>query len=275
MIIVSWNVKDKLRSCLNSVLKNNATEIYVVDNNSSDGSVDMVRESFPGVNLIENSVNKGFAFACNQAIKKSQADIILLLNPDAELRDGALNMAEIFFHEHTEAGIVGGKILDKDNSIQKSVRKLPSIFSQVMVVTKIARIFKTAISDYLMDDFDYSRDNRVEQVSGALFFVTKKFIQKAGYLDEGYFIWFEEVDWCKKAKELGFEVWYTPTISAHHIGGASFYQLSHLQRQRLFNASLLYYFKKNHSFGSYLILKLFTPIGILESLIIDIFKPHV
>ena len=243
VIVVSWNVREQLFHCLQSVTAQPPLDIIVIDNNSSDGSSQMVANKFPQVSLIKHSVNLGFGKAVNIGISKAWGDILLLLNPDATLKPNALIAADKFFAEHPRAGIMGGQILSGDGTVQPSIRKFPSLWSQLVVLLKLGYLIPGLLNKYLMKNFDYHKPQAVDQVSGACFFIRRSLIDIIGKFNEDFWLWFEEVDYCRRAKNAGWEIWYNPKAQAQHQGGASFSQLSHAERQRSFNASLLRYFK--------------------------------
>ncbi len=270
VIIVSWNVKDKLRLCLKSLLAEEVQEIIVVDNNSADGSPQIVRQEFPQVILLAKEINFGFAAAVNQGIIRSTQEIILLLNPDTEVKPGALKLAILFFKEHQKAGIVGGRLFNSNGSIQKSVRRQPTLFSQVVVLLKLGYLLPRLLNNYLAQDFDYEKIQIVEQVSGAYFFINRKLIKDIGVMDENFFLWFEEVDYCKRAQDTDWEIWYVPEVTATHIAGASFRQLSHTKRQLIFNHSVSYFFRKHHSILTWLIIKICCLVALTQAWILDL-----
>jgi hypothetical protein len=292
VVIVTWNVRDYLEKCLDSLISTNLPqiprqaqdkffsnefEIFVVDNASTDGSVEMVREKFPQVHLIVNKENLGFAKANNQAIRKAKGEFILLLNPDTEFfssnqgiplrqladrdnKGGALEKMVKFMEIHPDCGIVGCKLLNSDGSLQPSVRRFPTLLSQVITLTKAPNIFPWLIKKYLGLDIDYNKTQEVDQIMGSFFMIRRKVIEQIGLLDENFWAWFEEVDYCKRAKKAGWKIYYYPEVEVIHHKGQSFSQL--VNRQRQFNKSLLYYFKKHHSFFAWFILWLMQPLSL-------------
>ncbi len=247
IVIVSWNVKALLEKCLVSVFNppsGGDFEVFVIDNASTDGSAEMVREKFPDVKLIANQKNRGFAVANNQAIKQAQGDFILLLNPDTEILDKTLAKMVEFMKTHSDCGIAGCQILNPDKTIQPSVRRLPDWFSSFLILLKLSHL-KFFKPKYLLPDFDYSKSQAVEQVMGAFFMIRKEVIEKIGLLDEGYELWFEEVDFCRRLlKKTNYKIYYTPTAQIIHHGGQSFKQVLTLKKQWLFYKSMLRYYLK-------------------------------
>ncbi|MFA4871575.1 MAG: glycosyltransferase family 2 protein [Patescibacteria group bacterium] len=250
IIIISWQVKELLRKCLESIYKNQgglSLEIFVVDNASADGSVEMIKNEFSWVRPMSNEKNLGFARANNQAIKLATGDYILLLNPDTELLPGALGGCLEFMASSKDCGIMGGQILNPDGTIQPSVRKFPTFWPIFLLFLKIPKIFKNikSIDNYLAVDFDYSQAQEVDQVMGAFMFIRKEVFAKIGQLDDDFFLWFEEVDFCRRCWRAGFKILYNPRVKIIHYGGQSFNQQKIISRQFLFFKSAWHYFRKN------------------------------
>lgn len=250
IIIVSWQVKALLEKCLASIFKqahNLAFEVFVVDNASRDGSPAMVKEKFPDVKLIINKENRGFATANNQAIRQAKGDFVLLLNPDTEILNNALAKMVKFMKTHLDSGIAGCTLLNPDKTLQPSVRMFPDLFTCTLMVLKLHH-FKpifNLLGRYFVKDFDYHKTQTVEQVMGAFFMIRREVIEKIGLLDEGYYIWFEEVDYCRcLLKKTDYKVYYTPETQIIHYGGQSFKQVMTLKKQWLFYKSMLRYFRK-------------------------------
>ncbi|NUM25381.1 MAG: glycosyltransferase family 2 protein [Candidatus Buchananbacteria bacterium] len=250
IIIVSWNVKDLLKKCLQSIEKYRnklAVEIIVVDNASKDGTVEMLKTEFPDVRLITNSNNLGFAAANNQGILRSQGDYILLLNPDTEVIKDTLNKMLNFIKIRPQIGILGCKHLNPDWTLQPSVRRFPAFWAIFFILTKLYKIFPNIppIYYYFAEDFNYKISQPIDQVAGSCMMIRRQTIEEIGLLDERFFIWFEEVDLCKRSKDAGWEVWYTPDAELIHYGGQSFRQVGTWKKQKIFFQSAIYYFRKH------------------------------
>lgn len=246
VIIVSWNVKDKLKNNLLSLVKSQNVnfEIFVVDNASNDGTVEMVESDFPEVKIIANDKNLGFAKACNQAIRKSSGRYVLLLNPDMKVMPDTLSCALRWLDKNEQASIAGIHLIDENNNTVKQVRRFPKIFDQFLVASKLSHLFPFLMKQYLCSDFDYTKASKVDSIRGSCFFIRRSAIEKIGLLDERYFIWFEEVDYCHQAITHGLEVWYTPSAQAIDYIGQSFKQVDKATTQDYFKTSMLAYFKK-------------------------------
>jgi GT2 family glycosyltransferase len=226
IIIVSFNTRKETRECLNSIrdhAKNISYEIFVVDNNSRDGSADMVAFEFPSVNLIRHTVNKGFAGGNNPALKKAKGRYVLLLNSDALLTKNTLSGALSYMDENSKIGVLGVKLKNLDGTPQPSARMLPSPINKILHVTGLASKFSGS-KWFGRADFswwDYSRPLRVGWVVGAFFLVRKETLNEVGLLDERYFLYFEEIDFCLRVQRSGWDVVCYPQAEIIHLGGKS------------------------------------------------------
>ncbi|MFZ4632262.1 MAG: glycosyltransferase family 2 protein [Patescibacteria group bacterium] len=252
VIIVSWKVKDKLRNNLSALFKSQGDfkfEVFVVDNNSEDGSIEIMKTEFPQVRLIENKDNRGFAAANNQAIRLSKGDYILLLNPDMQVEADTLIKVLDWSKNNPQATVTGCKLVGTSGEIVKQVRRFPKLGDQLAVTLKLPHFFPSIINKYLYSDFDYSKEAKVDSIRGAFFLINFDAYKKISgeslpLLDERYFIWFEEVDFCRSIYKMGGEVWYTPSASCLDYVGASFKQVNRGQTQRYFSDSMIKYFQK-------------------------------
>lgn len=270
IIIISWNVKNKIRENLTALFKSQTDffyEVFVVDNASADGSAVMVKKEFPQVKLITNDKNLGFAKANNQAIKYAQGRYILLLNPDMKVFPDTLANVIGWMDNHQEAAIAGCHLIGEDGKTVKHVRRFPTVSNQLAIVLKLPHLFPTVLNKYLYDDFDYGRDSVVDSIRGSFFMIRQETIEKIGMLDERYFLWFEEVDYCQRARQAGLKVFYTPVAECFDAVGASFSQLSRNRAQKYFRSSQLKYFKKWQPAWQYYLLKVAWPVGLFISMV--------
>ena len=265
IIIVSWNVREKLKDNLRALFEsqNINFEVFVVDNNSADGTTEMVKNVYPEVKLITNQENLGFAKANNQAIKLASGKYILLLNPDMRVFDDTLSNMFSWMDAHENAWVAGCRLLDESARIIKQVRRFPTLIDQLAIILKIPHIFPGVLDKYLRSDFDYSKSASVDSIRGGFFMIRKEAVKKIGLLDEQYFLWFEEVDYCRRVKEAGGEIWYMPTAECIDLMGQSFKQVNLAVKQKYFRDSMLKYFKKWRPVREYWILKLVWPVGML------------
>ncbi|HOY30636.1 MAG TPA: glycosyltransferase [Bacteroidales bacterium] len=227
VIIVNYNVKYFLEQCLHSVLKAGHgidMEVFVVDNNSVDGSVDMIREKFPEVMLIENSENKGFSKANNQAIKQSAGEYILLLNPDTVVEEDTFSSILNFMNLHPEAGGLGVKMLDgKGHFLPESKRGLPTPAVAFYKVFGLAKLFPRSkvFGQYHLGYLDKDKIHEVEILSGAFMLLRKKALDKAGLLDEDFFMYGEDIDISYRITMAGYKNYYFPETRIIHYKGES------------------------------------------------------
>ncbi|MDD5528112.1 MAG: glycosyltransferase family 2 protein [Patescibacteria group bacterium] len=275
IIIVSWNVREKLNRCLSHLLLSRTNfkfEVFVVDNGSRDGSAEMVGKDFPEVKLIANDGNLGFAKAVNQAFRQTSGDFIFLLNPDNFVFPLTVDNLLHWLKAKEQAAMAGCRLLDKDGSdIKGQVRKFPGLFNQLAIVLKWPYLFTHILDRYLCIGFDYDQPAIVDSVRGSAMIIRRSALDKTlpserlrrgELLDERFFIWFEDVDLCRTFKAAGLEVWYTPAARCYDLVGQSFTQVNRLTAQKYFRASMLKYFRKWQPFWQYFILWLAWPVGL-------------
>lgn len=226
--IINWNTRDFLRECLCSLYQfppqNWEMEIIVVDNASHDGSADMVTTEFPGVSLIVNPDNKGYAEGNNQAIAQAQGEAILLLNPDAVVHQGALTNALAFLTAHPDAAAVGARLLGTDGKTQRSLRGFPDPWPVLWEVLGFARLLPCvpALGKYRMTTFNYNQPGEADQPMGSFLLIARRALAQVGLMDTQFPIFFNDVDWCLRAKrEQGWKIYYTPDALVTHHGGGS------------------------------------------------------
>jgi GT2 family glycosyltransferase len=227
IVIVNWKTPDLLARCLDSIAtdKNHQDfEIFVVDNNSGDQSVPMLKERYGYVHLIENTDNLGFSKGCNQAIPLAKGDYILLLNPDAVVVESAISTMAEFLDENPKTGAVGPKVLNPDGSLQLACRRaFPSVSASFFRLTYLSLLFPKhpAIAKYNLTSADPDKLLEVDALSGSAMMVRRQAVDKIGLLDEDIFMFGEDIDWCWRIKEAGWNVMYIPTAVVYHIHGAA------------------------------------------------------
>jgi GT2 family glycosyltransferase len=177
----------------------------------------------------------------------------------------------VLMKKRNEIGILGPKLLNTDKSLQRSVRSFPTFCSMALMMLKLHNILTLlpCLRRYQLLDFNYKQKQKVDQVMGAAFMIRRKVLQTIGLLDERYFIWFEEVDYCRMAKNAGFEVWYTPEIEIIHCGGESFSQTFGPLKQRYLNDALLKYMRKHHGLIAWLSLVILRPVSMTLTWLIE------
>lgn len=230
IIVVSYNTREYLKECLDSIYRTKSVsasviecEIIVVDNASEDGSAQMVKKNFPAVDLIVNEQNLGFAAANNQGIKRAKGRYILLLNPDTVVLDDALEKMTDFMDAHPELGISSCQLLNEDKSVQPTGGYFPDllrVFAWMFFLDDLPLISGFFPSYHPHPSF-YQRERQLDWVTGAFLFIRKKVVKRIGLLDEDFFMYVEEVDYCFRAKQAGFKVFFWPQVEVIHLGRKS------------------------------------------------------
>jgi GT2 family glycosyltransferase len=227
VIIVSFNVKDFLRQCLTSVKKASEDidcEIFVVDNNSSDGSSDMVKNEFPDVKLIINSNNSGYSAANNQAIIQSHGRFVLLLNPDTHVEDDTFSRCITFMNNHPDSGAVGVRMVDGEGRfLPESKRALPTLQTAFFKTFGLSFLFPKShfFNRYYLSHLDSFETSKTEIISGAFMFIRRESLNKTGLLDEDFFMYGEDIDLSYRLLQAGYNNYYFPEIRIVHFKGKS------------------------------------------------------
>lgn len=247
VIIVNYNTGKLLQKCVESVIKScPECEVIVVDNNSSDGSLIGIQKlKFKNqkynskIKIVRNGTNPGFSKANNQAIKIAQGDYILLLNPDTEVKESAIHKLVEFAKSHADAGVICAKLILSDGTTQKSVFRFPTVWRAIQEFWFGANIY----SSYVPQG---RSPVAVDAVVGAAFLITPQALQKVGLLDERYFMYFEDLDYCRRVWNSGLKVYYLPTAEITHYHGVSGKNIKGEQWVRLIPSSKIYHGALNH-----------------------------
>lgn len=268
IIIVSWNVSELVSKNLLALEKSShelSFETWVVDNASADGTAAMVQKDFPNVHLIANSDNRGFAKANNQALRKVRTPYILILNPDTEVRPGALREMVKLLETHPDIGIVCPRIENPDGTLQPSLRRFPNPWTLSLVLLKLTKIapWLPGFSRYLGRDIDYAVSQDAEQCMGAAFMVRKDVLDAVGLFDEDYWIWMEEVDLMKRMHDAGKRIVYTPNARVLHYLGKSFSQVKLLTNAQRMTRSTRHYARKHFSFPGFIVITILSWLHLL------------
>ena len=219
IIIVNWNTKEYLLRCLKSVFRSERSsswEVIVVDNGSQDGSEAEAKRLFPMLHLIANEKNLGFAKASNQGIDDASSRYFLLLNPDTEVREGALEKLVAFMESHPDAGVAGGQLLSGDGSRQNSIANFPSLATELLNKSLLRRVFPEKFPG---KEKSYSGPIEVDSVIGACMIARREAVEQVGAMDEDYFLFLEETDWCYRMKRKGWKVYHLPQTEIVHFQG--------------------------------------------------------
>ena len=265
VIIVSYNTKELLENCLKSIFDNRLSgmEVIVVDNNSSDGTPDMVQAKFTEAELLSNPENIGFAAAVNQGIKISSGKYILLLNPDTVVKGECLTNCIDYMESNENTGILGCRILNPDSTIQPSVRDFHGFWNCVFESLFLTKIFKKAklFGKYHGTCYDYNKEMDANVLLGAFLFIRKELIDQVGLLDERFFIYSEETDLCYRAKKAGWKNVFYPGAEIIHIHGGSTSNIKTRAFLHLHN-SLNQYLRKHKGFFVSLLCRFILFIGV-------------
>ncbi|MEO9573506.1 MAG: glycosyltransferase family 2 protein [Tateyamaria sp.] len=228
IVIVNWNTQDLLRDCLRSVhagLGNLKAEVLVVDNASTDGSCDMVISEFREVRLMKSKSNLGFAGGNNLALRLARGRYVLLLNTDTLVHGTVLQDAVTWLDENPLCGVMGPKVLNTDGTVQPSCSSFPSLGFLAMQTLGLTRF--RCFDAYRMTGWDRSSERQVDVISGAAMFVRSSAMAQVGLLDEAFFFYGEETDWCRRFRNAGWDIVFTPIPSITHFGNGSVSKLSH------------------------------------------------
>lgn len=262
IITVGFKSRDYVRDLLNSLLEargNLSIEHFIIDNSQGDGLVEMVEKEFVPRGddrlqfyAIQNKENLGFAKANNIGIGRAKGRYVLLLNPDMRLFPNTLTDMVAWMDSNLQAGIAGCKLVTHEGVVQPHVRRFPTAKDQLAILLKAPHIMPSILNSYLATDFNYDSTARVDSIRGSFFMIRRNVIEKLGGLDERFFIWFEEVDYCKQAAAQNIEIWFTNAATCVDHIGRSFSLVGGLQKQKYFTRSMVQYFEKWHSSSAWM-----------------------
>jgi GT2 family glycosyltransferase len=234
IVIVSFNTREMLRECIESVRREAGglrVEILVVDNASRDGSPEMLEKDFPEVRLFRSGTNLGFGAANNVALKEARGEYFVLLNSDAFLQPGSLQLAKKHMDETPACGLGGGLLVGRDGAWQPSARSFHSVPGDMIVMTGLAGRYPKSkfFGSFDRTWADVNEAASVDWVPGAFCIIRPAALDKVGLFDPAFFLYYEEVDLCLRIKQAGYSVWYWPDVKIVHIGGESSRQLKSLE----------------------------------------------
>lgn len=246
LVVVSWNTRDLLRSCLESVLAETRVlpgpaEVVVVDNASGDGSAEMVLHAFPSVSLIANTSNNGFAAGTNQGVAASNGRYLLLLNPDTTLTPGSLSALVSFLDSNPGAAAVGPRLVGRHGEAQVSCFPLPTLSRELWRLFHLDGV--RARASYSPERLQARTPQAVESIQGACLLVRREALDDAGLLDEQFFVYTEEIDLCRRFTDRGWLIYWIPGAVVVHYGGASTSQVSSRMFLQLYRSKVQYFRK--------------------------------
>jgi len=251
IVIINWNTRDILRNCLASVYaqtKGVGFEVIVIDNASTDNSTEMVKTEFPKVILLQNDTNRGFAAANNQGIAIARGRYVLLLNSDTVILGEAISRSVQFADAQPEAAVVGCRVLNPDKTLQMTCFMFPSILNMFLSCTYLYKLFprNKFFGRERMTWWDREDVRQVDVVTGCFMLVRRQAIEEVGVMDERFFMYGEETDWCYRFKQAGWKVVFTPDGEIIHLGGQSSKKVRRDMIIRL-RLSILGFIRKHHN----------------------------
>jgi GT2 family glycosyltransferase len=252
VVIVGWNAEHYLELCLESLAKappRRSMEVFVVDNASTDGSVAMIESKFPWVKLIKSGENLGFAKGNNVAIRQCQGRYIALVNPDVIVFPGCLDALADFLDENPKVGNVGPRVFNPDMSMQSTCRRFPTLWNNFCSATRLESLFKgnRFFAGEHMFYFAHDRTLAVDVIVGCFSMIRRETFDQVGLLDEGLFMYGDDVDWCRRARNAGWQMVFYPGGQAIHDRGKTTapYPVRFAVAQQ---KSVLHYWMKHHGF---------------------------
>lgn len=269
--IVNYNNRKELKNCLTSIYQTQGpieTEVFVSDNNSTDGSQQMLSVNFPDVHLIKNSENMGLSRAMNVILKRAFGNYILFLDSDTELKPGALNGLLTFLSKTDEAGIAGPRVYNEDGTIQETARRFPNLLSGLFGRrTLIRRLFPdNPVSKKFMciEKLDEKDPFEVDYVSAACMMMKRQVVEQLERMDEAFFVYWTDVDWCRRAKNRGHKVFCVPSAEVIHYER---YQPLKKKSPKMiidFHRGAYFYYSKHH------VERRFSPLNIFSAAVLTL-----
>ncbi len=253
IVVISYNTLEMTQACLQSVFEHAggaSIEVWVVDNASSDGSPSMVAEQFPHVRLIRNSENKGFAAANNQALRETGARYALLLNSDTLVLGDVIARSLRFLEDNPEIGAMGCRVLNEDRTMQRTCSQEPSLLNLLLLTSGLWRLdWPRWFGRYQMRHWQRDDERDVPVVSGCYLMVRRQAMEQVGLLDESFFFFGEETDWCRRFRAAGWRVVFAPVGEIVHYGSASAWKLGS-RRDLLLTSGLVRFHRKHNGLAA-------------------------
>jgi len=292
VVVVTYNSLDTIIQCLDSIsdyANESCLEIILVDNCSTDGTFDSIVRKFPSIISFQNATNRGFAAANNKGLRTSKGRFLLLLNPDAFLIDEGIHDALDYIEKNKDVAILGCKITYPNGEIQTSNNAFPNLLTEFIHTSGLARVFSNpkarkalgkhlgrilgrTINEYLRVYWDSDQVRSVDWVTGACMLVRREALEEVGLLDEHFFMYYEDTDWCLRMTKKGWKIVYFPDMNVvHQVGGGAkkVHPLSELERNR----SRLHYYNKHTPMSHRILLRLLFICSILVQIVRSVFSP--
>ncbi len=242
IVLVCWNNKNYLEPCLKSLYEGglrSSFDIVVTDNDSSDGSQEMLREKFPEVKIIQNDHNVGLGRASNQGIEATNGRYVLLLNNDTLVNGPSLDAMVEFLDTHPNAGAVGGKLLNSDGSLQAAGSYFPSLLEEFFIATRLGAFLLPRYNKHK----DFNEEKQMDWLGSACLLLRRSVLDRVGLLDEDYFIYGDEADLQYRMKKAGWPVYFIPQATTIHFGGRS---MDHWRRRKMVYRGKMLFYRKNY-----------------------------
>jgi len=244
IIIVSWNTRDLLKQCLDSIFANPpgcAYEVWVVDNASNDDTAAMLRSNFSAIHLIENTNNVGFAAANNQALELCSGAFILLLNPDTIVKPYTLERLITYMRENPQVGGVGPLLLNGDGSFQMSCYPFPTLLREFWRLFYLDKVHPYGLYD--LSGWNRSIPREVDSIQGACLLLRTEVLDRVGLFDRAFFLYSEEIDLCYRIKQAGWRLVWLPDVAIVHLGGQSSKQVATQSFLNLYRGKVMFFRK--------------------------------
>jgi hypothetical protein len=255
IIIVAWNVRDLVLDCLESIREAKlgvSYEVIVVDNGSADGTVEAVQAKYPSTRMLALPKNIGFGAGNNRGMEVMRGRHAVLLNSDTIVLPGGLEACVAFLDAHPEVGVVGPQLLNPDRSKQNCIHNSPTLVSELLGQSLLRRLFPRRYPSKLVD---YDRPLEVEAVLGACLFARREVIEQVGLIDEAYFFFLEETDWCHRIRAAGWKVFHLPDPKVVHLYGESTKKKVPLRTRIEYYRSRETFFRKNRGPVAFTVLR--------------------
>lgn len=241
IVIANWNTKELIKQCINSILDHPPTdkefEIIVIDNGSTDGSLEYLETLREKIKLISNDVNRGYAAATNQGMKEAKGEFVLLLGSDTIMHEGTLTECMDFLRKNKNCGAVSCKLLNPDGSVQNNLKKFPRLRNAFFAYLSFDKLNR----DYDMAEFKYDKSIIAEQIATTFFMTRRDLLKEVGYFDEAYRILYNDVDLCHKINDLGYDLCFLHTCSITHYGSHSTKNADFALRKKMYGDIYRYY----------------------------------
>jgi N-acetylglucosaminyl-diphospho-decaprenol L-rhamnosyltransferase len=274
IVILNWNVRDLLDRCLASIKSDRFSfETIVVDNASTDDSVEMVRAKYREVMVIANSINRGFTGGNNQGIQAAQGRYVMVLNPDTELIEDAIDRMIDYLDAHAAVGAIGPQLLNPDRSIQSSRRRFPTMMTGFFESTWLQGVApRSILRRFYMADVLPDKTQEVDWLTGACTIFRQSVIDQVGvYDDQNFFMYSEEIDLFKRIKSAGWKIVYLPEAQVIHYIGQSSAQVV-AARHLYFQTSKVHYFRKHHGRFKAALIRIFLLASYLWQIVLESIK---